>query len=1064
MKRLAVDDFANYYRELHGPKQPPFPWQNRLMREVAADGCWPCLLNLPTGTGKTSVLDIAIFALALDADRSPEQRKAARRIILVVDRRTVVDQAYLRAQKIAQRLETAASSMDEELPVLRIVAERLRTLSAEGVRTPAASPPLGVHLLRGGMPRDNDWAKSPTQPLVAVSPVDQVGSRLLFRGYGISPRMQPVHAGLLGNDVLFLLDEVHLAQPFRDLLLDLGKRYRSFASAGLPDRWQVVQMSATPEQQPANCFELSGEDHDHPVLRQRLEARKPARLVAVPVAGTEDRRKRALAKIIAESAAEWFDAPRAVGIVVNRVQTARLIWAELQAPVASAGGEIHLVTGRMRPFDGEEVEQVLRREVGSDRDRSRRRLVVVVATQCIEAGADLDFDCLLTECASLDALRQRFGRLDRLGISGEGTGNGTEQKAKGLVFAREDHVGAKATEDPVYGAAVRTTWEYLSSLPELDFGLHRLPLPEPSRLAALLTRPGKGPVLLPAHLDAWVQTSPPPHADPEPGLWLHGIEQRQAEISLVWRADLTEGDLWDALRSPIARGVEATGAPRAMRAQVGNADARHGRADAPAPAWLEARLDACPPRTMEALEVPLTACRFWLRGEAPTDISDAGTMPEWDDDRSKRSEGRPVVVWRRDQRLVVLPSRLAPGDVVLVPSTYGGLSASNWDPHSAGPWAACAVSDLGDRAQLWQRARAQVRLDPRVIAGMRVDVLDLVPNLDRPDDPDFEPVREAQEYLRTTPEEQWVPWARPLFAALAGADCRPEDLRLVRIPRARAGAEQDDEEAGATFALMRREPLSRRELARLRTLHASGPARDAAGMVETTTDAEQASLTGVPVTLREHHQGVGDWAGRFARACGLSSDLASAFELAGQWHDLGKADPRFQRWLHQGSSYRASVAEEPLAKSSLPSHDRRARERARERAGYPRGTRHELMSLALMSSLPEFAERAGEHWELVQYLVATHHGWCRPFAPFVPDPDPVGVEVVWGAATLRAMSGHELARIDSGIAERFWMLVRRYGWHGLAWLEAVFQLADHRRSELEVSLALAAKEEQSHAA
>ncbi len=59
---LSVDEFGGFFEAVHG--HSPFPWQARLAREVA-EGAWPEVLNLPTGTGKTAVLDVAVFHLAL---------------------------------------------------------------------------------------------------------------------------------------------------------------------------------------------------------------------------------------------------------------------------------------------------------------------------------------------------------------------------------------------------------------------------------------------------------------------------------------------------------------------------------------------------------------------------------------------------------------------------------------------------------------------------------------------------------------------------------------------------------------------------------------------------------------------------------------------------------------------------------------------------------------------------------------------------------------------------------------------------------------------------------------
>jgi CRISPR-associated endonuclease/helicase Cas3 len=196
--QLHPEEFTTFFHAVHGYE--PFPWQSRLAQRVFAKG-WPKALDVPTGAGKTAAIDIAVFHLALESDCGTA-RRAPVRILFVVDRRLIVDEAYDRAKKVAQALTGASDDM------LARVARRL-CLLAEDPRQP-----LAVTRLRGGVPKDSDWVRTPAQPTVVVSTVDQVGSRMLFRGYGVSDTMKSVHAGLLGADALLLLDEAHLSQPF----------------------------------------------------------------------------------------------------------------------------------------------------------------------------------------------------------------------------------------------------------------------------------------------------------------------------------------------------------------------------------------------------------------------------------------------------------------------------------------------------------------------------------------------------------------------------------------------------------------------------------------------------------------------------------------------------------------------------------------------------------------------------------------------------------------------------------------------------------------------------------
>lgn len=987
---LTAADFTAFFRAIH--EVDPFPWQRELARQVVSERRWPEVLDLPTGAGKTAVIDVAVFAQAVDAARPPQERLAPRRTVFVVDRRVVVDQTRQRAIKIAAALADARQG------ILGQARERLCTLSDSG-------RPLGVAVMRGGMPRDEGWARTPDQPLVAVSTVDQVGSRLLFRGYGVSDRMRPIHAGLLGEDTLFVLDEVHLAEPFAETLRALAARYRG-RREDLPSRWGVVRMSATPpgsagDSQPA--FELTPQDREHTVLSRRLTAEKPTRLlkrVEVGSGSNEGAKRTRFASACADSARELLTSGlRTVLVVVNRVDTARLAWRQLR----DAGSDAHLLTGRMRPLDRDRVVNQLLPRIGAGRSRTGEESpVVVVATQCVEAGADLDFDGLVTECASLDALRQRFGRLNRLG---------DYPTCAGRVLVRSDQA-SKSDDDPVYGAALAATWTWLEDQgAELDLGISGLSLPGAEELQRLRPPPRRAPILLPGHLDLWAQTSPCPVPDPVPSHWLHGPQASLPELQLVWRADLSE----DCLTRALSEGSAAEAALVQARETVGVA----------------------PPGSLEALSVPVYAARDWLCRKAggPEGGDVEGESQPEDDPEPERGQpapGRPALVWRGDDSEVITSQKLRPGMTLVVPAEYGGLDADTWDPAATKP-----VRDLGDLVQLRQRARPTLRLHQGVLDPWLPPGSDLrfpLASADQPPDEVKELVNTTLGELAERALEEESSWLADVASLLAS----PRKRRGPLVP-----------EGASHFVLVARPGVRGQAGVASWSLPGSSETDTDPGITEDDTSV----FTSVQVTLADHSTHVEEQARGFATRCGLSPKLVSDLAWAGYLHDVGKADRRFQQMLCGGSEVAFELLNEPLAKSAIPATDARARARARAQARYLPGLRHELMSVALIREAEAIRSRAND-WDLVLHLVASHHGWCRPFAPALDDPDggrvshelrtPDGLGV-----KLNASADHHLARVDSGVADRFWSLVRRYGWFGLAWLEAILRLADHRASAAE---------------
>jgi CRISPR-associated endonuclease/helicase Cas3 len=921
---MSPSSFAAFYHAVHG--HGPFPWQARLVQRVLADD-WPRTLALPTSSGKTSVLDGIIFALAMQADHQARERTIPLRTCFVIDRRLVVDEVTAHAQHLSHALATATHGVVAE------VAHRLRRFGSE--------QPLQVATVRGGMAQDDQGILWPNQPALLISTVDQVGSRLFFRGYGLASYQWPVHAGLLGNDTLFVLDEVHLSQPFVETLHAV-RQLRGWAEQPLHTPWRVLEMSATPLH-PEGVFTLEADDHTHPVLQTHLCAAKMTRLLAPRAAAFVDTLVRE-----ACNAAKASDV-QVIGVVVNRVDTARTVFEQLRTTADAL-----LLTGRIRPYDRDQLLETWLPQIHADRARHRAGPLFVVATQTIEVGANLDFDALVTEAAPLAALRQRFGRLDRLGMRGH---------SEAVIVLRQD------TVDPVYQGLAQDTFLWLQQhvMPlgtpgTIDFGsaafdalLARVSAPPPTMPTT------SAPVLLPALLEQWVQTSPVPHPDPDVAPFLHGRQLPSLDVQVVWRADLADGE-----------------------------EER----------WAEI-VALLPPTVREALPVYLHAVRAWLHAQPPLAVSDLeGTAPVAG---TARPGGRQVLCWRGVESALVTADAVAPGNMLVVPASWGGADQFGWHPTSLAP-----VEDLAEACQTALPREQSRRLHPRLLAHWEEEAeraaarAALTAFCQTLADPDADDVATAQTAL--------------LMACAARAAQYRLDPRLIRVL-----PYPGDHPLGVVLV---------------------------GGGAGPVTDEDDMLLTR-PISLLAHLEGVAVWSRRLASGCGLPEDLVHDIALAGALHDLGKAEPRFQVMLHGGNVLAAATAPEPLAKSGMAPGHWAALHWARERAGVPAGFRHEFVSVALLDA-QETVLATAHDLTLVRYLVGSHHGRGRPFPPVVHDPAPQRCVVQYGQHTLEAESDHGLERLEHGWAETFWQLTRRYGYWGVAYLEAVLRLGDRACSQEEM--------------
>lgn len=393
-------------------KQPPMQWMGRLFLKLT-DGWHPRLVDLPTGSGKTDVAVIWVLALAWYGLDTGTRTPVPRRLVWIVNRRVLVQQVFRLADQLQEKLYDAGADSGS----LADVRDGLARLSGDGAEI------FRVVQLRGQLIDDREWSVAPSAPQLIIGTVDQIGSRLLFQGYGLGKWSRPMQAGLLGVDAWICADEAHLVpafvltlRQFRRLTANLGHQTPQALRplfARLP--FWTTELSATPSLPPPNeefVFRLQPSDEDDPCLKERLLA---ARTRRVQVAWLPKEAK--IEDALGKAAATSTDRAGTVAVFVRTPRAANRIAKELDKQFK---GRVLSITGRLRGYERDRladkpVFQRFQTPSGRDTTCEAKETVFLVGTAAAEVGVDADAAAIVCDFTSLPTLLQRLGRLDRRG-------------------------------------------------------------------------------------------------------------------------------------------------------------------------------------------------------------------------------------------------------------------------------------------------------------------------------------------------------------------------------------------------------------------------------------------------------------------------------------------------------------------------------------------------------------------------------------------------------------------------------------------------------------------------
>ncbi len=988
---MTDEEFDRFFAALTGNK--PFPWQADMFRKCIG-GHWNELSSctLPTGLGKTSIIPIWLLALAASA-----QGIVPRRLVYVVNRRTVVDQATEAAEIVRGKLRDA--------PELKWLRDRLNGLAA----VPHALP-LAISTLRGQFADNREWLADPARPAVIVGTVDMIGSRLLFEGYGCGFKTRPLHAGFLGQDVLLVHDEAHLEPAFQAILEAIRDQQHVHERTGvLPwPKLRVMTLTATPRSG-EKPFGLTEEERNnqsdlpdpptmpiHHVWR-RLQARKGVSFIDAPRADVPTR--------MGNLALRHKEQGKAILIFARTIDDVNSVRSILTRKGSGVPDEqVVVLTGTLRGWERDRLathDPVFARFLADPKVEltpdEKQRSVYLLCTSAGEVGVDISADHMVSDLTPLDSMAQRFGRVNRRG-----------RGAAEIDVVYESDPDPKR-KDNLLDRARWATLSVLRSLPSCKWIADRVEA-SPSEVGqlvggltdeqrtAVFTPP---PDILPVGdilFDAWALTTirgclpaRPPVED-----WLHGVSDRDPpETRVAWREEVErltprykDREKWDAACERLE------------------------------PALTEL-FDEFPLKPHELLRDRTSRVHETL--EVLAQVHGQKRVPVWviePDDTVRITTLADLT--RKEKKIFVEPLG---GRTVLLPPTARGLTIHGSLDGSAAfvtrPREVYDVAGYVPGRSLLNGAgpedeMAFLRLMRTVqkSGGVRYKVIGRLFGLEREFERDQESENEA-EFLEGMFAKAGLPALKRAYviSLLEESESPDEEAEEIEEETEEAGATDDTTGGSVTFLVFKRIG-ERRQLKGT----PAWPALDchAAGV--------KASAESICAVL---FPGL-EWA-----------ELRRAVTFAAACHDLGKNRGVWQRGAGNHSD------RSPVAKTL---HGRPPETL--------NGFRHEFASLVDVRSYPEvlaeFETFSPDMQDVILHLIATHHGRGRPHFPGrgdadlrprqspknarrrPPQPENIDPERPQAAS----------ACVAAEIPSRFSRLQRKYGRWGLAYLESLVRAAD----------------------